>query len=184
MATHCRILAWEIPWREEPGGLQSMEWPRVRHDWANNTTAWKRFRNIHLDALLPAVSLEPGTLPGTHLDVQQILLNERINRVSYSSLLSALVIKRWPDSLALPRKTVKSPRNSPVPLTRLPNPVNMLLHCKDSPCPVWRQLGTRLGAQRLWPLHCQHKSCLLPALLTSKPFPVFPSWPNPTLGRH
>ena len=24
MATHCRILAWEIPWTEEPGGLQSM----------------------------------------------------------------------------------------------------------------------------------------------------------------
>ena len=23
MATHCSILAWEIPWREEPGGLQS-----------------------------------------------------------------------------------------------------------------------------------------------------------------
>ena len=25
MATHCRILAWRIPWMEEPGGLQSME---------------------------------------------------------------------------------------------------------------------------------------------------------------
>ena len=26
MATHSRILAWEIPWTEEPGGLQSMGW--------------------------------------------------------------------------------------------------------------------------------------------------------------
>ena len=25
MATHSSTLAWEIPWREEPGGLQSME---------------------------------------------------------------------------------------------------------------------------------------------------------------
>ena len=25
MATHSSILAWRIPWREEPGGLQSME---------------------------------------------------------------------------------------------------------------------------------------------------------------
>ena len=25
MATHSRILAWKIPWTEEPGGLQSME---------------------------------------------------------------------------------------------------------------------------------------------------------------
>ena len=32
MATHSSILAWKIPWTEEPGGLQSM-WPqRVRHD--------------------------------------------------------------------------------------------------------------------------------------------------------
>ena len=23
MATHCSILAWKIPWKEEPGGLQS-----------------------------------------------------------------------------------------------------------------------------------------------------------------
>ena len=32
MATHSRILAWKIPWTEEPGGLQSMEWQRVGHD--------------------------------------------------------------------------------------------------------------------------------------------------------
>ena len=31
MATHPSILAWEIPWTEEPGGLQSMELQRVRH---------------------------------------------------------------------------------------------------------------------------------------------------------
>ena len=34
MATHSSILAWEIPWREEPGGQQSMGLRRVRHDWA------------------------------------------------------------------------------------------------------------------------------------------------------
>ena len=32
MATHSSILAWIIPWTEEPGGLQSMESQRVRHD--------------------------------------------------------------------------------------------------------------------------------------------------------
>ena len=32
MTTHSSILAWEIPWREEPGGLQSMASQRVRHD--------------------------------------------------------------------------------------------------------------------------------------------------------
>ena len=33
MATHSSILAWEIPWREEPGELESMGSQRVRHDW-------------------------------------------------------------------------------------------------------------------------------------------------------
>ena len=31
MAIHCSILAWRIPWTEEPGGLQSIESQRVRH---------------------------------------------------------------------------------------------------------------------------------------------------------
>ena len=32
VATHFIILAWTIPWTEEPGGLQSTWWLRVRHD--------------------------------------------------------------------------------------------------------------------------------------------------------
>ena len=32
MATHSSILAWRIPWTEEPGRLQSMESQRVGHD--------------------------------------------------------------------------------------------------------------------------------------------------------
>ena len=32
MATHSSILAWRIPWTEEPGGLQSMGSQRVRHN--------------------------------------------------------------------------------------------------------------------------------------------------------
>ena len=32
MATHSSILAWRIPWREEPGRLQAMGSQRVGHD--------------------------------------------------------------------------------------------------------------------------------------------------------
>ena len=32
MATHSSVLAWRIPWTEEPGGLQSIASQRVRHD--------------------------------------------------------------------------------------------------------------------------------------------------------
>ena len=37
MATYSSILAWEIPWTEEPGGLQSMGSHKVGHDGATNT---------------------------------------------------------------------------------------------------------------------------------------------------
>ena len=37
MATYFSILAWRIPWREVPDGLQSMGSQRVGHDWVTNT---------------------------------------------------------------------------------------------------------------------------------------------------
>jgi len=37
MATHSSILAWRIPWTEEPGGLKSMDAQRVRHNCVDNT---------------------------------------------------------------------------------------------------------------------------------------------------
>ena len=36
MVTHSSILAWRIPWTEEPGRLQSTGSQRVRHDWATS----------------------------------------------------------------------------------------------------------------------------------------------------
>ena len=36
MTTHSSILAWKIPWMEEPGRLQSMGLQRVGHDWATS----------------------------------------------------------------------------------------------------------------------------------------------------
>ena len=38
MATHSRILAWRIPWTEEPGGLQPMNSQRVGHNLTTNTS--------------------------------------------------------------------------------------------------------------------------------------------------
>ena len=43
MATHSSILAWEIPWIEEPGGLQSMGWKRVKHRQATEPAGMHRF---------------------------------------------------------------------------------------------------------------------------------------------
>ena len=47
MAPHSSTLAWKIPWTEEPGGLQSMESLRVRHDWATSLSLF----TFHFHAL-------------------------------------------------------------------------------------------------------------------------------------
>ena len=38
MATHSHILAWRIPWTEEPGGLLSMGLQRLGQDWVTKNT--------------------------------------------------------------------------------------------------------------------------------------------------
>ena len=40
MATHSSILAWRIPWIEEPSRLQSMGSQRVGHDWATSVCVY------------------------------------------------------------------------------------------------------------------------------------------------
>ena len=48
-ATHSSILAWRIPWTEEPGRLQSMGSLRVKHDWATFTHTHAHTRHcLHL----------------------------------------------------------------------------------------------------------------------------------------
>ena len=49
MATHSSILAWEIPWTEEPGGPQSMGSQRVKHDLVINNTTDQNFANCLLN---------------------------------------------------------------------------------------------------------------------------------------
>ena len=43
MATYSSILAWEIPWTEKPGGLQSMGLQRVGQDCLTNTFTFSEF---------------------------------------------------------------------------------------------------------------------------------------------
>ena len=46
MVSHSSILAWRIPWTEEPSGLQPMGSQRVRHDSAAKQQQWSI--NAHL----------------------------------------------------------------------------------------------------------------------------------------
>ena len=47
MATHSNTLAWEVPWTEEPSGLESMELPRIRHKLATEQHQIKSSETIH-----------------------------------------------------------------------------------------------------------------------------------------
>ena len=48
MATYSSILAWRIPWTEEPGGLPSIGSQRVRHNWSDlEAAAEEELKNKH-----------------------------------------------------------------------------------------------------------------------------------------
>ena len=50
MATHSGILAWRIPWTEEPGRLQSMGSQRAEHNLPTNTNTF----TLRMDFLAPS----------------------------------------------------------------------------------------------------------------------------------
>ena len=64
-APHSSIFAWEIPWMEEPGRLQSMGSLRVGHDWAT-FMCWRR-KWQPTPVFLPGESQGRGSLVGCHL---------------------------------------------------------------------------------------------------------------------
>ena len=71
MATRSSILAWKIPWTEEPGGLQSMGLHRIRHGWID----WA-CTHIHIQFvyIIPCPSLSS---PHSQNPKQQSQMNHR-----------------------------------------------------------------------------------------------------------
>ena len=71
MATHSTTLAWEIPWTEKPGRLQSMGSLGVRHDWANSLSLFTlmhcRRKWQPTPVFLPGESQRRGSLVGCRL---------------------------------------------------------------------------------------------------------------------
>ena len=56
MATHSSILAWSIPWTEEPGGLQSMGPQRAGHNCVTDHT----YTHTHTQTRLILRTIQPG----------------------------------------------------------------------------------------------------------------------------
>ena len=55
MASHSSILAWRIPWTEEPGGLQSMGLKRVSHDLTTNTVTFSISGSVYTLDVCPSL---------------------------------------------------------------------------------------------------------------------------------
>ena len=62
MATHSSILAWRIPWTEEPGGLQSIGMQRVRHNWSDSAHrhSWDVHSSYWVFSLLGSLCVDYG----------------------------------------------------------------------------------------------------------------------------
>ena len=71
MATHSSILAWEIPWTEEPGGLQSAGSQRVGHDLATSHSL------LHCRQILYQLSYQ-GSL---HITIEWNIISQKKNEV-------------------------------------------------------------------------------------------------------
>ena len=95
MAAHSSTLAWQIPWTEEPGRLQSTGSLRVRHDWALSLSlfTFMRWRKKWqpTPVFLPGESHRRGSLVGCRLwgrteSEELMLLNCGVGEDSWESL--------------------------------------------------------------------------------------------------
>ena len=66
MATHSSILAWRIPWTEEPGGQQSMRSQRVGYNYALDTTKHEH-ECVYVMLLSQFILLSPSSTVSTSL---------------------------------------------------------------------------------------------------------------------
>ena len=98
MATHSSILAWDIPWTEEPGRLQSMGSQRVRQDWETEhvTELNLLFKSVclHSCAYSSTGSWSLHALP-THY--KEVLSSSLAVRVLFPQFMST-----WSDGLICP----------------------------------------------------------------------------------
>ena len=93
MAAHSTILAWRIPWTEEPGGLQSTGSQRVGHDW-RNLPYTRTHTHTHVYSIVCSKPFIWLSLSSFHVG----LLDQRLENFSYrqpdSEIFSAFHAKQ------------------------------------------------------------------------------------------
>ena len=158
MAPHSSTLAWKIPWREEPGGLQSMGSLRVGHDWVTSLSLFTSCIGESNGNPLQCSCLENprdgGAWWAAVYGVAQS--RTRLKRLSSSSKAemreSPAVGSKWEQNVAEPTPRASasplpppypSPRNKPQPLQK----------CCDEGAVVSRWGHSKEGGWRWKPQH-------------------------------
>ena len=88
MATHSSVLAWEIPWTEEPGGLQSMESQKesdMTKQLYNN-----KYTHTHIDFNVPTLTLRKLKSSISKINLEKNFTKEGLPQQSRCSPLKEL----------------------------------------------------------------------------------------------
>ena len=156
MATHYSSLAWIILWTEEPGGLQSMGFQRVRHNWTDTFRLGKNIQNISDKGLYSKYKKKSfnsfnkktnNPLTGRQKKTWTGISQKKINRWQ---------IRAWTDSQHH-KSSRKWNYNCDV-ITRHPTRIALIKntdssthrYCNDSPHPLLVECGV---AQPFWSLY-------------------------------
>ena len=109
MVPHSSILAWDIPWTEEPGGLQSMGSQRVRHDLVTKQQQIIfHFLNLNSDLFSWTKSKALWSITAAYTN-EGVAASQRRSSVSsttkstLSKILTDLTYKRYPQTLQYKR---------------------------------------------------------------------------------
>ena len=104
MATHSSILAWEIPWTEGPGWLQSKILQRVRHNWTtDHSTIITNYHNLFcLSMSYININMNIYTHTHTHtytyiIDIDVAWLNFHFHATFSCQLNPQLQFRLWPE---------------------------------------------------------------------------------------
>ena len=92
-ATHSSILAWDIQWTEEPGGLQTMQLQRVRHDWTWTPACITHINKNSLESFIIFKDLKCSKRNWRTSTVQQILTTGQFLLLPWAKELHAYLIR-------------------------------------------------------------------------------------------
>ena len=97
MATHSSILAWEISWTEEPGGIQSMGWQKS-WTWLSHWTTTSKaccYKSWCVQTSDAFCSFHLGLWAEMLLKVLSVLMREGSKVVSFRSTFKCDIVKDW-----------------------------------------------------------------------------------------